>query len=286
MRLSQRFANIITSPDKQDAAAVCVAPKGYGKSYTCLAIAWETAVKVAEILGGVPEDYFPVDRENKNLPTVGVIEKEAILHVLDTLQPHQIAILDDVGVALNARAWRDKSNILVNDIMEMARIDETLTLMSVMSQDYIDKVPREIAPFFIEVVAKNHAAGYNVLKVFENKKHFRQGKMYYPYLKDGRNRIVRYVCMAPPPDIAAIYDKMRKEATARSKRQRIDAYLNRKEAPEVLTKREKNWRDLVGRYGPKVRELHGQGLTPYRISRHLPVGRSAVEGIMKRLDLQ
>jgi len=286
MRLSQRFANIITSPDKQDAAAVVVAPKGYGKSYTCLNIAWATAVEIAEIMGGRWEDYFPIDREKKTLPTVGVIEKEAILRVLDILGPHQIAVLDDVGVALNARTWMDKSNILVNDIMEMMRIDETLTLMSVMSQDYIDKVPREIAPFFIEVIAKNHAAGYNVLKVHENKKHFRMGKMFYPYLKQGRDRVLRYVCMAPPIEIAQIYDKMRKEATARSKRQRIDAYLSRKDNPERLTDREKNWRDLVTRYGAKVRELSSQGFTPYKISQQLPVGRSAVEGILKRLEAQ
>ena len=286
MRLSQRFANIITSPDKQDAAAVVVAPKGYGKSYTCLNIAWATAVEITEIMGGRWEDYFPIDREKKTLPTVGVIEKEAILRVLDILEPHQIAVLDDVGVALNARTWMDKSNILVNDIMEMMRIDETLTLMSVMSQDYIDKVPREIAPFFIEIVAKNHAAGYNILKVHENKKHFRMGRMFYPYLKQGRDRVLRYVCMAPPIEIAQIYDKMRKEATARSKRQRIDAYLSRKDNPERLTNREKNWRDLVTRYGAKVRELSSQGLTPYKISQQLPVGRSAVEGILKRLEAQ
>ena len=66
MRLSERFARILTAPDKQDAAAVVVAPKGYGKSYTCLYIAWATAVKMAEILGGRWEDYFPIDRENNS----------------------------------------------------------------------------------------------------------------------------------------------------------------------------------------------------------------------------
>lgn len=282
MRLSERLAQIITSPDKQDAAILLVAPKGYGKSYSAITIGVETARAVAALVGGEWTDYFPVDYANKNLPNVGIIETENVINVIERMRRYQIGICDDVGIAANSRKFYTQSSILLNDLVEQNRIDNTLTIWTVMDNTYVDKVLREIVPYFAEISEKHHDKGFNVLKVFENKKMFRARKQIYPHLIEGRNKMIRYVCPRPPDDIARIYDHMREKITAASKASRIAQWRNLQadETNPPLGAQAQKRADNRRVYGETVKEYAQRGLSPYQISRKVPLSRYHIEQIL------
>jgi len=228
--LSEYIANIVTGKDKQDAALLIVAPKGYGKSYSALQLAYEIAHEIAAIIDKDREQwrkYFPIDEEKGLLTNVAIVNIRDVLALLKDTQPYNVYVLDDMGVAINARNFMKEENIVVNDIFELIRIENTVFIITVMDQAFIDKVPRQIVTFFSEIVEKHHDMGFNVMKVHLNRKHFRKGKMFYPYIQSSSGRIIRHVIGSPPEFISRIYDRMRLQKTREDRDRKIEKIMDR-----------------------------------------------------------
>ena len=277
LTLADMFADIVTGPDNQYVSMLLVAPQGYGKSTSALEIAHSTAEAIARYRGGTWQDYFPLNPDAKKvediLPNVACIDQRDIIELLGRTEKNNVYLLDDVGVGMNSRKFYTQENILVNDIFELMRIDNTVIIMTMIDQSHIDKVPRELVPFYGEVVEKHHDKGYNLLKVFFNKKMYRKGKSYQAYPTQGKYKYTRFMCFKPPQEILSAYDRLREAKTREDKKAKVAKYLETCDnGGQKLTKREQKWQETLEQYGQKVVDLYQEGLTsPYKIAKKVPL---------------
>lgn len=276
------FADIVTGPDKQDVACLIVAPKGYGKSYSALELCWGTAIEISERIGGTPYDYFPYDAENNWLPNCATIVTEDIVDILHKTKKHNVYLLDDIGVGWNARKFRDAGNILLNDIFELIRIDNTVLIMTVMDQEFIDKVPRSIVPYFCEINRKMHKYGVNELKVFTNRKLYRVGKINYPHIAINRDKYIRYYCEMPPKWMWKAYDHMRATKTVEDRNRKVESF---KTGDKTTGKREQQWQEKKELFGQQIVDMTKDGLTETEISRRLGLDRGTVRRLKGKLNM-
>jgi len=280
--LTRSWAEVVCGYDKQDVAALIVAPKGYGKSYTALELCWGAACEVALRKGGHPLDYFPYDQEKNWLPNCATINTNDIIELLRQTKSHNVYLLDDIGVAWNARKFRDKANILMNDIFELIRIDNTIIVMTVMDQSFVDKVPRQIIPYFIEISRKYHHLGYNELKVFQQKKHYRTGDLTFPPPAFGNTRFSRHYARFPPQWIAEAYDHMRAIKTKEDRDSKIAEFQGNGEKP--IGKREAKWQGPLPKYGDKILALHMDGQGPATIAKTVPLGIGTIRKVIAAMS--
>lgn len=137
--LSDIITERITGKFKQDVTMILSGPKGSGKSYTSISMAYNTARKVA-----VKKDndetkwqrYFDLDR------TVAIMSATDVYTVMKNMEDQNIIILDDVGVSMNSRKFASAGNNLMNDIFQTARTKQCFTILSSPASFIIDKVPR------------------------------------------------------------------------------------------------------------------------------------------------
>ncbi len=211
--LAQRFAHTITGPYKQDISMLLQGPKGSGKSYASLRIAYNTARLVAEILdgdGGEWPKYFSMDN-------VAIIDPERASEIIGNAKPHNIYIFDDIGVGWNSRAFASKENRDKNDIFQINRVSQTVQILSMPNQFLLDKVPRMLCNYMAEMDRGVYGQGISLMKAFKTKTLFRLGNQQItPHLvaADGE-KIVKYVIHRPPKFLAKEYDQLRREVTRR-----------------------------------------------------------------------
>lgn len=198
--LSSLFASIMTSKHNQHALIRIVGRAGKGKSWTGLSLASETAKKVAAIKGDNPEDHFLPKND------LGVMSKSEIKRVMDNPKPLTIKFLDDVAVAWNARNYKDKFNIDLNDLIQTFRPNHNLVIMTLQSGFLIDKVPRSLIHYQAEMAESMFDQGFSLLKVFELSLSEDTGKIYKHYLQGGGVKYVRHRVDAPPKDITDAYE--------------------------------------------------------------------------------
>ena len=142
--LSLMFAKIITSKHNQHAIIMVVGAAGKGKSWAAIALARGVAVRVAEILGGKPEDYFNFEE------TFATISKEQVKRVMKDPKPHTILVIDDAAAkAMNARNYKDQDNIDFNSELTTFRPNHNLVILTTQAGFLIDKVPRSLCHFII-----------------------------------------------------------------------------------------------------------------------------------------
>jgi len=258
--LSRIWAEIITGKSKQEVTVLLVSEKGAGKSYTALTLCLETAREIANIRGGSPEDYFPQDLSN-----VACINITDIVTTVSSMKPYCCYLYDDIGVGLNSRKWQSEENIIVNDIVEIARTGRNLSIFTVMDSSLVDKVIREITGWHCEISESRHSDGYNVLKVFKMKKQHRTGKMHRVYITRNGSRLVRVIAETPPAEIAEAYDKLRDSKTDELKRDRLEKFSGKK-TEKTITDTERKRTERVTQFGQRVVELRDAGYTLGRIS--------------------
>jgi hypothetical protein len=197
------FASRITSKHKKDVLMLLVGERGSGKSYTLLYFALRCAEEIAKRMGGKPEDYF-------TFKNVAVIQDEELEYKMRNLQKYNIYILDDAGVGWDSRAFASTMNRRLNHILQTCRTDNCVLLISVIDPFTIDKVPRTMVRYYAEIAEQLHDYGMNLVKVFRNKRLYREGKNLTPHLKFGHSITVRrWISKAPPEDLADEYDKVR-----------------------------------------------------------------------------
>jgi hypothetical protein len=279
LELADLWADIVCGGDKQDVSAILVAPKGYGKSHTGMGMCYDSAGAIAERRGGTWKDYFPYDEQTHALKNVACIVQKDIVQLMGVTTPYNVYLLDDVAVGMNARKFASDNNILINEIFQLMRVDRCVTITTTMDQSYVDKVPREIIGWYIEIVEPHHDLGYNVLKVFRNKKQFRTGKMHQVYITDTNGRYTRFITEAPPDFLGEAYDMLRTKKTQEHRKARLDEYMQYAEGEEPLSKSEQRFQNNINKYGEQVRAAKQEGKSEYQIGKELGISKDLVSRI-------
>ncbi len=198
--LNTYFAKKITSPHNQHAMVRVTGKAGRGKSWLGLSLAYGVAQKVAEIRGGSPDDYFTMKND------LGVMSREEIKRVMTNPKKYTVKFLDDVAVAWNARTYKDKFNIDLNDLIQTFRPNHNLVVMTLQSGFLIDKVPRSLVHYQIEIDETYFDSGLTAIKAFELELDENSGKMLRHYLRIPGCTYTKHICGAPPKDVTEAYE--------------------------------------------------------------------------------
>lgn len=217
--LASIFAARVAGKHKKDVLMLLVGERGSGKSYTLLHLALRCAEEIARRLGGKPEDFF-------TFSNVAVIQDEDLENRMQSLKKHNVYILDDAGVGWDSRAFASTMNRRLNHILQTCRTDNCVLLISVIDPFTIDKVPRTMVRYYGEIAEQLHDFGKNLVKVFRNKRLYREGKNLTPHLRFGnRTTVRRWIAEAPPLELAEEYDLVRDANAQKVKEQMAKAAI-------------------------------------------------------------
>jgi len=220
--LCQYFARLIVSPFKQSGELLIVGPRGSGKSYGGLGIAYGIACWVAYYLKkGTWMDYFNPEED------LGIISTENIINVLMRPGKHRVRFGDDLGLAWNSRRFMTGQNISLNSIMEIGRVDRCFSILTIPDGFLIDKVPRSLVPFLGVMEATNPDSfmqhGMVMMKLFRNVRLYREkDRILHPYPTHLRYKYTFYKIPKPPKELVSFYDKCRAEETAKARKAALD----------------------------------------------------------------
>jgi len=202
--LSLYFAKIITSRHNQHALIMFVGAAGKGKSWAAVALARGVAQRVSEILGGSPEDYFNFK------DTFATISKDEVKRVMTNPKKYTILLLDDpAAFAMNARNYRQEDNIDLNSELTTFRPNHNLVIMTMQAGFLLDKVPRSLSHFIIEMDQAHFDDGFTIAKVKRVSYNHGKEKLMYPYLQAGAMKYKRHIFYSPPAELMEEYERMR-----------------------------------------------------------------------------
>jgi len=201
--LAEYFADIILSGHNQHCIVRIVGIAGTGKSWGAVDLGVEVSKIVAEKKGGLPTDYYNFDKN------IAVMDREDITRIMDNPGKYHIIHLDDLGVPMNARKYRDKFNIDFNDIIQTFRPNNNLVIMTMQSGFLVDKVPRALAHYEIEMESANFDEGYTIAKVNRIVLKHKSGKIFYPYIFLNGTKYVRHVFEMQPIKLMNEYERIR-----------------------------------------------------------------------------
>lgn len=227
--LAERFAHTITGPYKQDISMLLQGPKGSGKSYASLRIAYNTARCVAEIL----DDDWHKWTNYFSMNNVAIIDPDRAFEIIGEAKAHNVYLFDDIGVGWNSRSFASKDNRDKNDIFQINRVAQTVQILSMPNQFLLDKVPRMLCNYMAEMDRSEYSRGFSLMKVFKTKTLFRlNNQRITPHLvaEDGA-KITKYVVHRPPKFLAKQYDKIRNDVTRRIISERAQQGEEEKPAP-------------------------------------------------------
>lgn len=206
--LAQIFARRLCGKQNKDIKLFIVGAQGSGKSRSAIYLGIRVGEEIAKIIGGKWEDYFPRD-----LSHVYIGDPEAHADALRNIKKHNIYILDDAGVSINARNFMTSYNKSLNDIFQTVRTDNALIIINAPDSFLIDNVPRTLVSHYAEVSESQHADGLNFLKVFKLERKFRQGDTHYHHYQFGNDQVIRWKFRDIPEDMSKNYEVQRDAAT-------------------------------------------------------------------------
>lgn len=200
-------ADRVTSKFNKDVLFLLVGERGGGKSYALLDLAVGIGQEIAERLDGdrsLWTKYFTFDN-------VAVIQEDALVEKMQDLKPHNVYILDDAGVGWDSRDFATRTNKNLNHILMVCRTSNSVILISVPDPDQIDKVPRNMVRYYAEIAEQFHHLGMTMIKIFRNRRLFRDKKTLRTHIR-GRGKVIRrWISYAPPAEILKEYDRVRAE---------------------------------------------------------------------------
>lgn len=200
--ISLYFAKIMTSPHNQHVILRVAGKAGKGKSWLGLALSAGVAKNVSQILGrGNPEDYFHPKND------LAVISKPEVERVMANPNKYTVKFLDDVAAeGMNARNYRDKSNIDLNAQLTTFRPNHNLVVLTAQAGFLIDKVPRSLSHYVIEMDQSFFDVGVSLVKCFETELDDASGQPYRHYLRAAGGIYKRHLCYAPPKEVTDAYE--------------------------------------------------------------------------------
>lgn len=256
------FAKIISSKHNQHAIVMIVGSAGKGKSWAGISLAIEVSKKLAEILKGNPEDYFNFDK------TFATISKDEVKRVMTNPLKHTILLLDDVAAkAMNARNFNDRDNIDFNSLLTTFRPNHNLVILTAQAGFLLDKVPRNISHFIIEMEESLFDYGITIAKVKEVVYKHSTGKLHFPYLQSNGAKYVRHIFYAPDSKITKEYEE---------KREYQLSHINDKDGTEEKESPLSKF-DL---FKTPVKNLKATGLSQVKIGRVLGISQGWVSRIL------
>jgi hypothetical protein len=206
----EMIADRITNPvSKNDACLILSGPKGSGKSYSAVAMAYRLSVMLSGITGGKPEDYFTL----KNSCILS--DPESINEVLRNARENQIILCDDTGITFGNRNFMDRKNQDFNRILAICRTMRWFLIFTVPLRSQVDLQLRQLANFYGIVYKSFHAHKFNVLKIYiTDNQEYGKHESFSRKLTFDEKKIDFFVCFAPPDNLVKEYDKIR-AATAK-----------------------------------------------------------------------
>ena len=162
----------VASKHNQHAIVMIVGKTGEGKSRTALFAGYKVAVYLAKQLGGEWQDYF-------NSENIAVMTTEEVIRVMKANSPKKVIILDDIGAAWNSRDWNSKGNKILNRIIMTFRNKNNLLILTLPDSFILDKVPRNLLHFHIEMFKQEFDQGFAIYKLFRVLRRYRTGKTYF-----------------------------------------------------------------------------------------------------------
>ena len=162
----------VASKHNQHAIVMIVGKTGEGKSRTALFAGYKVALYLAKQLGGHWKDYF-------NSENIAVMTTEEVIRVMKANSPKKVIILDDIGAAWNSRDWNSKGNKILNRIIMTFRNKNNLLILTLPDSFILDKVPRNLLHFHIEMFKQEFDQGFAIYKLFRVLRRYRTGKTYF-----------------------------------------------------------------------------------------------------------
>ena len=243
--LSEIFVRRVSGKHNKNVTFGLVGEMGSGKSMVLVELARRIAEKLAEVLGGSPEDYFTFDN-------VAIINDDSISEKLHNLKPYNVYILDDFAVSMDSRNFMKEQNKDFNHILSTCRVTNNCILMSMPDSFMVDKIPRTISAYWGEVSESRHGQGLTFIKVFRMRRKFRQGKTLYYYITKGNAKIVRFYSPLPPEDIREQYEEVRRVEGEKVKER---AKQNKDTRANGSSKREQKFNAFVEEHGQQIADI-------------------------------
>ena len=237
-RLSQEICNTIAGKHNQDVRMLTVGRQGSGKSMFDLYLCYQVACRLAEKKGGEWEDYFDIDH-------VAVAKTEDILELFGNMKQYHVYLADDIGMSWGARDFSKKINKFLNIIFQLMRTRNNFLSVSIISNFLLDKVPRSLMNFEINMDMSLFDYGMVVPKVFNVVQKPRQNKPFTVYPRFGNVKVVRYLGYLPPEDLVKEYNKRREAVEIEVRTEKIAELLEgEKNSIKVRTPNEQIYEDI------------------------------------------
>jgi hypothetical protein len=210
LTIGELFGSRITSRHNQNAILNIVGKQGMGKSNAALYIATETAKWIAHKLGGKPEDYFTINN-------CAIMELDTIIPIVKNVDKlrYNIFILDDIGASYGARDYQNVVNKAFNKIIQTFRDSNTLVILTMPDDFLIDKVPRKLAHFQIEMTTQIFHKSVSIGKLSEVKEIYKAHKTIYPFVCDNGVKYTRCMFKLVEGPLHEEYNRRRTEIRKR-----------------------------------------------------------------------
>jgi len=217
LTIGELFGSRITSRHNQNAILNIVGKQGMGKSNAALYIATETAKWIAKHKGGKPEDYFTIDN-------CAIMELDTIIPIVKNIDKlrYNIFILDDIGASYGARDYQNVVNKAFNKIIQTFRDSNTLVILTMPDDFLIDKVPRKLAHFQIEMTTQIFHKNVSIGKLSEVKEIYKAHKTIYPFVCDNGVKYTRCMFKLVEGPLHEEYNRRRTEIRKRMTQDCLD----------------------------------------------------------------
>jgi hypothetical protein len=216
---------------------------GSGKSSGGLRLAYDTSRYLAYKKGGAPEDYFTLDN-------VAIITPDEIIRVMKTVKKFQIYVFDDIGVGWNSRDWNSKVNKIMNNIAMTFRTKRNILILTVPDDEMIDKVPRHLMHYRVDMEQANFQNGYTVGKFQRMIRSYKFKKNMFPYVKNDGKKYIRCIFTRPPAHIADAYEMRRELIQAKMEED------NLRELEDMFTESDPNDKPLTKQQTQKQESIN------------------------------
>ena len=254
-----------------------IGPKGIGKSTTSLFLAHNIAKELVKIRGGKIEDYF-------NINHARTVDQEGTQELFENVKENGVYILDDVSVAWGSRNFMTTANKRLNNILTVMRIYRAVLILNMPDLAFIDKVPRTLADFFIEILGIDMETNRTFMRLLKFERSMMSDSTYKKYLVFDKKRVTRWTAGLPPVKLRHEYKKLREKYTQELMKKTIQEE-QAEVSKEKIDRRKKNLDQMITEKGMALKVLVDRNATLDQISSELGVSYTTIPKLLKAMGL-